>query len=914
MTWRSLICTFAALQGTSAFNLAPGVEISGSYSVDRVISLDYDHDGLRDLVLIDQSRDLLRVILQVSPRVFAEEPVLVEPLNVEASVEKADLNRDGFDDLVIHENGTVKFLVSNANGFIPLPEFEIGPNRLDLKAVGDFDQDGELDLAFFSAPHEFNQEINNQLPRIYWGVSEGVFEESPLILETGDPADPFRMRHLQNLRGKVDGFRVFYRSGQALVTLTKSREFQVTSINSNTQILVDVNGDDLLDGVAMDSRWVEGERIYDLLIRSGLKEGGFSEAEVSSFQIEQDDFDPIGFFYLSAGDLDGDGDQDLVFSRQHSAGFCSVINLGEGEWEATLPFRTSELIVGLEVMDLDEDGRSDVVTKHAGQWLTDCLGWSLAMPRFANESFVSWSDRVRQFTQFSEGEMLGKTLRALRPQWVDQNGDGYEDLFFGDYLKGELIRLQGTTETMDFDEVPVGITQGRRLLDFDVTVSSDGGSSSVLTVSKDVGFDWFLPSSGDRFWLQDNPYYRYPEGQADAGLDSASVTIWVPSNFVRRINLGSDLDFDFITINPRNSDLLWYRVENGSWATPRAILRGSFQKTNSEGLSYSSVAVGDCDGDGLDEIFLSNWESSGGVRMVRYLPDEDEFEEAVLMDGFPIQVLRLADLDGDGDLDLMGLWESSGTILVSENIEGEFGEPIRVGSGFWVVDFAVGDLDQDGLPEIVTGAGLTSDALGNPVLFTEIGYVRQLAPMVFGEAIKIADALGPCTDLLVVDVNRDGRLDVVQASRPGATIEVFLNEETVPVIGLAEWLSIHGEAEGDPDGDGRSNLVEYYFGTDPAVKDGGQEFEFRQGPGFYYAVNPYFTAKRRRDLDPREWILFVEGSRDLIRWREEPWEGYRSVIRDSTDPEMETVRVRFDPVRGDQYFRWRLEYRPLNAE
>lgn len=79
----------------------------------------------------------MRVILQDSAREFAEEPVLVKSLMPGASVQQADLNDDGFDDLVVHENGRVRCLLSSPDGFAFLSEFEIGANRLDLEAVAD---------------------------------------------------------------------------------------------------------------------------------------------------------------------------------------------------------------------------------------------------------------------------------------------------------------------------------------------------------------------------------------------------------------------------------------------------------------------------------------------------------------------------------------------------------------------------------------------------------------------------------------------------------------------------------------------------------------------------------------------------------------------------------------------------------
>jgi len=135
---------FAVLLGAtsclSGFNLKPGIELLERDSVDHVMSLDFDHDGLRDIAFHDRAQDRIKILRQIFERSYSEEVVLVFPVEDGAIVHEGDFNGDGFGDLVIFESGRIRVLQSLPEGFEELAPFDVGQEQLDLKAVGDFDQ------------------------------------------------------------------------------------------------------------------------------------------------------------------------------------------------------------------------------------------------------------------------------------------------------------------------------------------------------------------------------------------------------------------------------------------------------------------------------------------------------------------------------------------------------------------------------------------------------------------------------------------------------------------------------------------------------------------------------------------------------------------------------------------------------
>lgn len=402
--------------------------------------------------------------------------------------------------------------------------------------------------------------------------------------------------------------------------------------------------------------------------------------------------------------------------------------------------------------------------------------------------------------------------------------------------------------------------------------------------------------------------------------DSSQVG-FVPAQgaFVRRLDFDGDEFIDIILVNHSNGDLVWYEQEEFAWSTPRAVAR----LTDSVGFTSptlsSQVVIGDTDLDGLDEVFISDWAENHGVRSVQYLPEKENFETTQVFEGSLWSHLKLADVDLDGDLDLLGLRAApqglgpTGILLLGENDQGSFDSSGELMLPLSVTDFSLGDLNRDGLLDVVIGEGIVGDALGNPYQSFGVSYIPQLEDGEFGEVIRVAEAVGTCAEILVADVNRDGREDVVPASRTSASIEVFLNEELPEMETFVDWLLDVGDATGDPDEDDRANLAEYYFGSDPLMRDAGSGFEMRMSPEQVYGENFKFSALRRRGLDPREWKLVIEVSSDLTEWTEVP-AGRHSVTRVGMPQGRELVEVRIGFSMSSQYARWRLVYDPIQAE
>ena len=183
----------------------------------------------------------------------------------------------------------------------------------------------------------------------------------------------------------------------------------------------------------------------------------------------------------------------------------------------------------------------------------------------------------------------------------------------------------------------------------------------------------------------------------------------------------------------------------------------------------------------------------------------------------PIDI-AIADVDGDGKLDIVATDSDDGVVSIFRNIGTN--SIITTNSYASRVDLlapapgvrglAVQDLNQDGKPDIV---------VGNSQNDTVSIFENQSAPGVisFGAAVVLNAAAGP-TAVIIADVNGDGNPDIVTANNgllespvaifqnPGITGDIDTNS-FLPRVDFAGNNLADTLAVGDLDGDGRLEIV-----------------------------------------------------------------------------------------------------------
>jgi hypothetical protein len=260
---------------------------------------------------------------------------------------------------------------------------------------------------------------------------------------------------------------------------------------------------------------------------------------------------------------------------------------------------------------------------------------------------------------------------------------------------------------------------------------------------------------------------------------------------------------DLVTANQASLSLL---VNSGD---------GTFQPAMDlplAGLGPGAVAVADMNGDGRADLVVGVAQTgpSGGAGVAVLLRNADGTFQAplitltVLSGAATALALAVADLNGDGRPDAVALTSSDTTYvdaLLGDGAGGFVVVPVMTNS-FGANALALGDVDGDLVPDLA----LAEPGLGAVTVFTGDG----VGGFFFSTRLRAAGTARH--GVRMVDLNRDGRLDLVWANAsPVALLEAALNNGFGGFPAVAGFAPVGlvplRVAVGDLNGDGNPDAV-----------------------------------------------------------------------------------------------------------
>jgi hypothetical protein len=629
-----------------------------------VVAARIDRDRLLDLLTLDDSAGEISIIIQRDGREFAD-AVIIPAGRAPTSMAAGDLDGDGDGDIAV----TTRFSVSilwNDDGKWAEPEAMENGSGPQAIVAADLDGDGRVDLATAnSLPANIPDNVSVLLQREGRSFSTRNFAsgKTPVAIAAGD-LDADGDIDIATTNSEPHSLTVLLNRGDG--SLEPPKHSALGGIAGRWLSLTDVDGDLRLDALLT---------VFDPVFLGPAPSTIFRGTGDGRFEPWLGSDQDLGTL-AAAGDLDADGDADLVVSGP-SAILSVVRNEGSGSFanEGTLELLGEWSVSKPAMVDADDDGDTDAIAIVAGPLSAalvavlrnDGQGGLSLEP--VDPAVVSWPLSLVSIDLEPDGDpdacvfvrkFPGKAVALLR-----NDGTGRLE------AAGELPAMETPTDALGGD------------------LDGDG--------LEDLAVLHYMQGTIDLYWND------------GSGSLSESIEVAVPKGLGGMVaaDLDGDGDKDLGFGDAARQRVTVLENQGGRRFTPASGI--------DNGGGALSLASADFDGDGGDDLLFASvllGKVDASLVILLQLPGGG-FSDAIRIP-FPdfAAALLAADLDGDKDLDAAGLIGGAVVTAINDGSSGFRRGPVYDPST-GALSLSAADLDGDGLPEVIASGGRGLGVLQN---------------------------------------------------------------------------------------------------------------------------------------------------------------------------------------------------------
>lgn len=643
--------------------------------------------------------------------------------------------------------------------------------------------------------------------------------------------------HTGDLDGDGDLDAIYVSYLESPIILINQGSFSFTASNLTSQPLQVVDNTVLAD--------FDGDGDLDLFMSNGSY-GAFTQQMWvndgnGNFTSQAASLPPVDFSgdALIPADIDGDGDLDLVGETRQDTPYYSFVTLftnTSSNFNDTTALKGSYIFSQssrlLSVMDVDGDTNVDIV-------------FTSYVPSFSpNAIQIKENDGSGNFSQANSYLAPTNTVEyPSDPLDIDNDGDldlvgfmSYSGVRVKPLLSNGTIPTDGSSPFTEQADVVLSSVGDRENIyaakidtdNFDDFVAVTQDSTFILIGNGTGGFteqtkfvgqskpgDLDNDGDDDLFYFDGNVSTRNNQG-AGSFVQSANLIAVSSTYDIQLVDIDNDGDLDLAQGGGQISRT-WINDGNGNFTILQEFPGNAYE-----------LAFGDLDGDSDIDMVVALEADSGYPGFVIYTNNGSGnlSYSSNLASGYEVKQIRLADMDEDGDLDIVARLQgvSNNYIRIYDNLGSLAFTQSSSYTDYYSAKMDVGNIDADSDMDIV----LATETYGIMTIINNAG------SLVSGSSFTPAGSNFHIYDVDLADLDGDGDLDVFASNAyesPTANSYVFLNNGTGTFTDSGQNVQAGGTYNsflGDIDGDGDMDLVTGGYISYPKlwVNDNAGNFTF----------------------------------------------------------------------------------------